>query len=64
MALYEIVPRRPDQYEEIRFTDHEPKVGSTLVIDNRPWTVVKADGSEHPIARTRYICLLQESADH
>ena len=57
MALYEIVLRRPHREDEIRFTDHEPRVGSTLLIENRPWRVERAADSEHPIARTRYICL-------
>jgi len=61
MALYEIVLCRRDE-DEVRFTDHEPTVGSTLVIDYRPWTVVRAERPEHPIAETRYICLLRESS--
>ncbi len=60
MALYEIVLRRPDRDDEIRFTDQEPVVGSTLLIDYRAWTVERLDDSEHPIARTRYICVARD----
>jgi hypothetical protein len=56
MTLYEIVLRRPDR-DEIRFTDHPPKVGSTLLIDNQPFRVNHADSSQHPIAQSRYVCL-------
>ena len=57
MALYEIVLRRPDRDDEIRFTDQEPTVGSTLLIDYRAWTVERRADSDHPVARIRYICV-------
>jgi hypothetical protein len=60
MALYEIVLCRPDRDDEIRFTDQEPTIGSTLLIDYRAWAVERLADSDHPIARTRYICVARD----
>jgi hypothetical protein len=62
MTLYEIVLRRPER-DETRFTDHPPKVGSTLVIDNQPFLVEHVGESQHPIAQSRYICLPDDPAE-
>lgn len=65
MALYEIVLRRPER-DEIRFTDHPPKVVSTLLIDNQPFLVKHVGDLRHAIARSRYICLptIPPNSDH
>ena len=61
MALYEIVLHRPDR-PETRFTDQPPTVGSTILIDYRSWTVERVEETEHPIAKTRYICVLNDES--
>ena len=55
MALHEIVLRR-NEFDEIRFTDHEPELGSTFAIDGRSWIVEEIERSSHPFAATRFIC--------
>jgi len=62
MTLYEIVVRRQER-DEIRFTDHPPKVGSTLLIDNQPFFVKHVGDSRQPIALSRYICLADDLAE-
>jgi hypothetical protein len=58
MALYEIVLQRNEARHEIRFTDHRPLLGSTLVIDGRSWLVHRSEPSVHEIAHTRFICVI------
>ena len=61
MALYEIILHRPDR-PETRFTDQPPRVGSTILIDYHSWTVERVEETEHPIAKTRYICVLSDES--
>jgi hypothetical protein len=64
MTLYEVVLRRLDRDDEIRFTDHQPKVGSTVSIDGRPWQVQQMDSSSHWLARIRFICISTDNEQH
>lgn len=58
MALYEIVLLRDDRKDEIRFTDHKPRVGSTLMIDGRAWLVHRSEPTLHELAHSRFICVI------
>ena len=60
MALYEVVLRHEDRREEIRFTDHRPRIGTSYLIDGRTWQVERADASRNDLARTRFICATRD----
>jgi hypothetical protein len=61
MTLYEIVLRRPERDDEVRFTDHEPEPGTLLKIDCRAWKVGQSEPSPHHIARTRFVCVIDDN---
>ena len=60
MALYEIVLRRPERDDEVRFTDREPTPGSLLNIDFRAFRVGSAERSSHDVARMRFVCVIDD----
>lgn len=57
MPLYEIVLRKPDGGEEVRFTDHELCRDQPLLIDSNRWTIACIDPADHPLAAHRYVCV-------
>lgn len=61
MPLYEIVLRYPDR-DEIRLTDHDPRVDGHVRINGSAWTIVaEREGSSGRVAR-RYIVRVADSA--
>jgi hypothetical protein len=58
MTLYEIILRRPERDDEVRFTDHKPEPGALLTIDCRGWRVGPSEPSSHHIAQNRFVCVI------
>lgn len=62
MPLYELILRKPDGADEVRFTDHEPDAERPLVIDGRVrWRIEGVEPAIHPVASCRYVCVLIDS---
>jgi hypothetical protein len=57
MSLYEIVLRKPDSVDEVRFTDCDLRVGQSLLIGGSRWAITGVEPAEHPLATQRYLCV-------
>jgi len=57
MALYEIVLRKADGFDEVRLTDKRPTLRSEFKVDGTSWCVVTREAAQEPFASYRYICV-------
>ena len=62
MSLYEVILRKPDGLDEVRFTDRELRLGESLRIGGSSWTITGVQPTDHPLAARRYTCVRAATA--
>jgi hypothetical protein len=57
MSLYEVILRKPEGVDEVRFTDCELRLGQSLLIGGSRRTISRVEPADRPLAAQRYMCV-------